>query len=277
QLVACEEDTPLLKIKGYVGKPEQAKKTRGEQFFFVNNRYIRSNYLHHAVLSAFEGLISSDQHPFYVLFLDLDPAHIDINVHPTKTEIKFDDERTIYGLVRSAVKQALGAHNVVPTLDFSFDVNFTDNWKNDEIKKQEVARENSYKTFNSSSFKKQDPTGWEKLFEGTHTGLELAGLDRSPTDEDTELLTFSSKANTTDKKEPVQQPVEAEDTGATFQVGLAYIVAQMSSGMLILDQQASHERILYEKFKRQLENSSGASQQCLFPQSIDLSPSDFAL
>ena len=165
QLVACEENTPLLKIKGYVGKPEQAKKTRGEQFFFVNNRYIKSNYLHHAVLSAFEGLISSDQHPFYVLFLDLDPAHIDINVHPTKTEIKFDDERTIYGLVRSAVKQSLGAHNVVPTLDFSFDVNFAENWKNDETKKQEVSRENSYKTFSTPTFKKQDATGWEKLFE----------------------------------------------------------------------------------------------------------------
>src|SRR5690606_28440161 len=203
QLVACEENTPLLKIKGYVGKPEQAKKTRGEQFFFVNNRYIKSNYLHHAVLSAFEGLISSDQHPFYVLFLDLDPAHIDINVHPTKTEIKFDDERTIYRLVRSAVKQSLGAHNVVPTLDFSFDVNFAENWKNDEAKKQEVSRENSYKTFSTPTFKKPDPTGWEKLFEGNNSAVELDRLDRSHAEDDTELLTFSSKANTSDKKEPV--------------------------------------------------------------------------
>lgn len=277
QLVACEENTPLLKIKGYVGKPEQAKKTRGEQFFFVNNRYIKSNYLHHAVLSAFEGLISSDQHPFYVLFLDLDPVHIDINVHPTKTEIKFDDERSIYGLVRSAVKQSLGAHNVVPTLDFSFDVNFAENWKNDEAKKQEVSRENSYKTFSTPTFKKQDATGWEKLFEGNNSAVEAERMDRSQQDDDTELLTFSSKANTSDKKGPVLDPAETEDTGATFQVGLAYVVAQMSFGMLILDQQASHERILYEKFKRQLENSSGASQQCLFPQSIDLSPADFAL
>ena len=277
QLVACEENTPLLKIKGYVGKPEQAKKTRGEQFFFVNNRYIKSNYLHHAVLSAFEGLISSDQHPFYVLFLDLDPVHIDINVHPTKTEIKFDDERSIYGLVRSAVKQSLGAHNVVPTLDFSFDVNFAENWKNDEAKKQEVSRENSYKTFSTPTFKKQDATGWEKLFEGNNSAVEAESMDRSQQDDDTELLTFSSKANTSDKKGPVLDPAETEDTGATFQVGLAYVVAQMSFGMLILDQQASHERILYEKFKRQLENSSGASQQCLFPQSIDLSPADFAL
>src|SRR5690606_6972195 len=163
------------------------------------------------------------------------------------------------------------------TLDFSFDVNFAENWKNDEAKKQEVSRENSYKTFSTPTFKKPDPTGWEKLFEGNNSAVELDRLDRSHAEDDTELLTFSSKANTSDKKEPVSNPGEAEDTGATFQVGLAYIVAQMSSGMLILDQQASHERILYEKFKRQLEDSSGASQQCLFPQSIDLSPSDFAL
>jgi DNA mismatch repair protein MutL len=277
QLVACEENTPLLKIRGYVGKPEQAKKTRGEQFFFVNNRYIKSNYLNHAVLSAFEGLISADQHPFYVLFLDLDPAHIDINVHPTKTEIKFDDERTIYGLVRSAVKQALGAHNVVPTLDFSFDVNFAENWKNDEQKKEEVSRENSYKTFNTPTFKKQDVAGWEKLFERNQSGTGLERLDREHKEDETELLTFSSKANGSDRKEPLVASAEMEDTGATFQVGLAYVVAQMSFGMLILDQQACHERILYEKFKRQLENLTGASQQCLFPQSIDLSPSDFAL
>ncbi|HLT06847.1 MAG TPA: DNA mismatch repair endonuclease MutL [Cyclobacteriaceae bacterium] len=277
QLVACEENTPLLKIKGYVGKPEQAKKTRGEQFFFVNNRYIKSNYLNHAVLSAFEGLIASDQHPFYVLFLDLDPSHIDINVHPTKTEIKFDDERTVYGLVRSAVKQALGAHNVVPTLDFSFDVNFAENWKNDAVKKEEVSRENSYKTFNTPAFKKQEVSGWEKLFENNQPSNYLDRGSQSHDNDDTELLTFSSKANGTDRKEPLSMPQDMADTGITFQIGLAYVVAQMSFGMLVLDQQASHERILYEKFKRQLENSTGASQQCLFPQTIDLSPADFTL
>jgi DNA mismatch repair protein MutL len=115
-LVACLEETPHLNVRGYIGKPESAKKTRGEQYFFVNNRYIKNNYLNHAVSNAFEGLMSSDMQPFYVLFLEIDPSHIDINVHPTKTEIKFDDERTVYAVVRSAVKQALGAHNVVPAL-----------------------------------------------------------------------------------------------------------------------------------------------------------------
>ncbi|MBT0810960.1 DNA mismatch repair endonuclease MutL [Litoribacter ruber] len=286
QLVPCHEETPHLNIHGYVGKPENAKKSRGEQYFFVNNRFIKSNYLHHAVTNAFEGLMPGESHPFYCLFLDLDPTHIDINVHPTKTEIKFDDERTIYAVVRSAVKQALGAHNVVPTLDFSMDVNFTDTWKRDEGQKQEVKQENSYKTHSMPSFKKKDATGWENLFEQdalnsrSHSSSEREEWKKEET-ANPEMMTFSSKVNA---DEPVQSreeesaaPSAIAATGTTFQVEQTYIVAQMSTGLLILDQQATHERILYERYIRQLTNIQGASQQCLFPQSIRLSPSDFSL
>ena len=163
QLVPCEELTPHVNVKGYIGKPESAKKTRGEQFFFVNNRYIKSSYLHHAVSTAFEGMIQTDQHPFYVLFLEIDPSHIDINVHPTKTEIKFDDERTVYAVVRAAVKQALGAHHVVPSLDFSLDVNFNDKWDQDPENKIKVDQEYSYKTFNTPEFKKVQCFGLGKI------------------------------------------------------------------------------------------------------------------
>lgn len=277
QLVSCKEDTPHLTIKGYVGKPQNAKKTRGEQFFFVNNRYIKSNYLHHAVNTAFEGLIAPDQHPFYVLFIEIDPVHIDINVHPTKTEIKFDDEKTIYGVVRSAVKQALGAHNVVPALDFSFDVNFAENWKNDGRRNDELGKENSYRSFSSPHLKKQDVSGWEKMFENNPAGPDAGQPGFSVDRDDKELLTFSSRVNGLEKKEPADTGAGGEGTGVTFQVGMAFIVAQMSSGLLILDQQACHERILYEKFKLRLQNAAGASQQCLFPQRIDLSPPDYAL
>ncbi len=278
QLMVCQEDTPLLKVKGYIGKPESAKKTKGDQYFFVNNRYIRSNYLHHAVSTAYEGLTASDQHPFYVLFLEIDPRHIDINVHPTKTEIKFDDDRTVYGLLRSAVKQALGAHHIVPTLDFSLDVNFTETWKNDESKKQAVQTENSYKHYNSPAFSKKDVSGWERLFEGK------PGEHTMPTEEEMiaeremaskETLTFESKAN-----KGADQAIELKETtghGTTFQIEYSYIVTQMSSGLLIFDQQALHERVLYERYQRQLDQSKGSSQQCLFPQQIKLSPSDFAL
>ena len=277
QLVACQEETPHVSIRGYVGKPEQARKSRGEQFFFVNNRYIKSNYLNHAVTNAYEGLMPADNFPFYALFLEIDPSHIDINVHPTKTEIKFDDERTIYAVVRSAVKQALGAHNVVPTLDFSMDVNFSETWKKDEGQRLEVKQENSYKTHTMPSFKRQDATGWEKMFEqnAIDTSVEKSREDWKRDAEPAEMMTFSSKVNT--EKETKEEIPSKEDTGATFQIELTYIVAQMASGLLILDQQATHERILYERYSRQLQNTLGASQQCLFPQSLSLSPADYAL
>ncbi|WP_297336764.1 DNA mismatch repair endonuclease MutL [Algoriphagus sp.] len=276
-LVPCEELTPHLNVKGYIGKPESAKKTRGEQFFFVNNRYIKSNYLHHAVSTAFEGLIQSDQHPFYVLFLEIDPSHIDINVHPTKTEIKFDDERTVYAVLRSAVKQALGAHHVVPALDFSIDINFTENWSKDPEKKAAVDREYSYKTFNTPEFKKSPASsGWERLFEGGPSNAESLA-DRKFKEDDSEILTFKSKANT-EADLPVLKPSPQEEaTGTTFQVELNYIVAQMSTGLLILDQQTAHERILYERYLRQLKLAQGPSQQCLFPPVVELSPGDFEL
>jgi len=279
QLVACNEETPHVSIKGYVGKPEQAKKSRGEQFFFVNNRFIKSNYLNHAVSNAYEGLMPSDNHPFYALFLEIDPSHIDINVHPTKTEIKFDDERTIYAVVRSAVKQALGAHNVVPTLDFSLDVNFTDTWKNDESNKVQVGQENSYKNFSTPTYRKQDVSNWEKMFEqnAIESTVEKSREDWRQETQNAEMMTFSSKVNNEPEPKIQEHIPSKEDTGATFQVELTYIVAQMASGLLILDQQATHERILYERYLRQLQNTLGASQQCLFPQSLSLSPADFAL
>ncbi|EOZ92291.1 DNA mismatch repair protein MutL [Indibacter alkaliphilus LW1] len=287
QLVACQEDSPHLNIKGYIGKPENAKKTRGEQYFFVNNRYIKSNYLHHAVTHAYEGLMSADMNPFYVLFLEIDPTHIDINVHPTKTEIKFDDERTVYAVIRSAVKQALGAHLVVPTLDFSMDVNFSENWNQDHSHSVEatkentlgqdvVNRENAYKSFNSPGLKKQSVSGWEKLFEGAEAQQQKDSLSDIEKDEDNDILTFSSRANEQGQISP-KNLEDRQVSGTTFQVELSYIVAQMSSGLLIIEQQTAHERILYERYIRQLSQASGASQQCLFPPHIQLSQSDFAL
>ena len=283
QLVSCLEETPHLNVRGYIGKPESAKKTRGEQYFFVNNRFIKNNYLNHAVSNAFEGLMSSDMQPFYVLFLEIDPSHIDINVHPTKTEIKFDDERTVYAVVRSAVKQSLGAHNVVPALDFSFDVNFTENWKSNREQTEAVhtentiqpdnqGMENKYKTFQSPAYQKQSVSGWERLFEGGGNATEISRGKEIRNMGDEEILTISSKAN-----EDVLHFPEGNATGATFQVENNYIVAQMSTGLMIIDQQSAHERILYERYRKQLQQAAGASQQCLFPPHIQLSQADFAL
>ena len=169
QLAACSEETSLLKVTGYVGRPEAARKTRGEQFIFVNQRFIRNNYLGHAVSSAFEGLLPDNGFPFYVLFIEIDPKHIDVNVHPTKTEIKFDDERAVYAVVRSAVKQALGAHNLAPALDFKGDVNMVSKLNSS----QPLTKEQYYDEQFGNSLQRSNLSNWEKLFEGEGTNSRL--------------------------------------------------------------------------------------------------------
>lgn len=263
-LAPCKEETAMVQIHGYVGPPEAAKKTRGEQFFFVNKRFIRNNYLHHAVMSAFQGLIPDGSFPFYVLFIEIDPKHIDVNVHPTKTEIKFDDERTIYGVVLAAVRQALGTHNLAPAIDFTGDVNIVNKL---ERTSSEQAREIYFDERFHTSQQRSNLQNWEKLLEGNWNSR----LTESATEKPVHELRFESALNQPDEKQ-LTHPDKW-----LVQLHNKFILKQVRSGMMIIDQQAAHERILYEKNLARLKNKSGESQQSLFPQTIDLSPSDFAI
>lgn len=275
QLTPCQEETPLIAIEGYLGKPEFAKKTRGEQYFFVNKRFIKSNYLHHAVKTGFAGLIPEDTHPFYVLFIDIDPRHIDVNVHPTKTEIKFDDERTIYGLMKAAVKQSLGFHNIAPSLNFEHDTNVELKMNRDELlsgdfsSQKDYQREKQYVRFDN--LKSGNQQHWERMFNGLERE-ELPEVD--PVEREDRVVTFSSAANTLPSK---NSSLEGEKTKVSFQLHNTYIVSQIKSGMLLIDQQAAHERIMYEKYRKSIGQSSIASQQLLFPQTIELNPADYEL
>src|SRR5579859_6822982 len=159
QLAPVQEETSLLKITGFIGRPELARRKRGEQFIFVNHRFIRNNYLGYAITSAYEGLLQEGSFPFYALFIDIDPKHVDVNVHPTKTEIKFDDERSVYGVVWSAVKQALGSHNLSPAIDFTADVNLMS-----KVSTQPLSREQYYDE-QFSTLQKSNLQNWDKLFE----------------------------------------------------------------------------------------------------------------
>ncbi|MDH4057997.1 MAG: DNA mismatch repair endonuclease MutL [Cyclobacteriaceae bacterium] len=262
QLAACQEETEFVRVTGYIGKPEFARKTRGEQFLFVNNRFIRSNYLHHAVMNAFEGLMPVNSYPFYVLFIEIDPKHIDVNVHPTKTEIKFDDERAVYAVVRAAVRQALGAHSMTPGLDFSEDVNLIAKLNSAS---SETAREVYFEERFQSSLKRTNLQNWEKLFEGEGVpGLKFQGKDLSPN----ELEFLKSKQGE-------EIPQVSQET--FFQLHNRFVLRQVKTGLMIIDQQAAHERILYEKFMVRINASSGESQQSLFPQTVTFNPADFAL
>jgi DNA mismatch repair protein MutL len=281
RLVPVEEDTSIIKLHGYVGKPEFARKTRGEQFFFVNNRFIKDNYLNHAVLIAFEELLPDESYPLYVLFIDIDPSRIDINVHPTKTEIKYQDDKAIYAIIRSAVKRALGKYNITPSLDFEIDnniqhmitpvpledlvqpsISFNPNF-NPFIKesKGSITPAPSYSGGSGSYQKAAIPANWDTLYEiskketSTQHALEV----------DTEQITVED------------QLVHKTSERQLFQIHNRFILSQIKSGFMLISQQAAHERVLYERYLQQLENHSGVSQQSLFPQTVTLNNSDFEL
>jgi DNA mismatch repair protein MutL len=274
QLAQCQIDSSFVKINGYVGNPQTAKKARGEQFFFVNKRFIKSSYLHHAVTGAFESTIPQGSHPFYALFIDIDPSHIDINIHPTKTEIKFDDEKAIYAILRSAVKQAIGVYNLTPSIDFEADINIGNyvtnltpaaNFRQDSTKMiSDFEREpKSLGEIN----KKNNRNNWEKLFEGF--GSKINQQEDEP-----QQVIFSSKINRVD--EIVQLPKDGTDINA-IQVHFQYIIAQVKSGLMLIDQQSAYERIFYEKYLKEINTHPSASQQLLFPKTVTLTAIDYAM
>ena len=295
QLANCEEETPFLNVDGFVGKPESAKKGRGEQFFFVNKRFIKHNYLHHAVLSAFEATIPEGSSPFYVLFLEIDPSHIDINIHPTKTEIKFDDERAVYAIIRSAVRRAIGVYNLTPTIDFESDINFgnitSTNRFSDKpspispsIADFERPRRNleSLPPLSEPSRDRGNNENWRKLFEGldsfkpnNQANIGFQNIDFNNETTEDAPITLGSKANDIIVDES-KRLAEIKDISA-IQVQNRFIVAQAKSGLMLIDQRAAYERILYEKYHNNLKNKSSFTQQLLFPKTLDLHPADFQL
>ncbi len=270
-LIPCQEETPLVNVKGYIGKPDAAKKTRGEQFFFVNNRFIRHGYLHHALMTAFQELLPKDSFPFYVLFLEIAPEHIDINVHPTKTEIKFDDEKSVYAIIQASVRKALGSHNI--GLDFE-EKPF--NFKMEEISSEKYASfpkyensENSYKSYQKTPREKANLNHWESIFSGLSKQAQVQNFEQ-------ESGTLFSEDRILTKNQE-KQPESQENK--TFQLHQRYIVAQVKAGLMIIDQHLAHQRILHDKFLSLLQNQGNGcvSQQLLFPIHVPLSPNDLAI
>jgi DNA mismatch repair protein MutL len=267
RLVPVEEDTELVRISGYVGKPEFAKRSRGEQYFFVNHRYIRSNYLEHAVRKAFDELVSRENYPAWFLFIELDPAQIDINIHPTKTEIKFRDDRMVYALVHAAVRRALGRFNLVPSLDFEPEpimiAAFSGNTSSAPAAPAQ-APPPAWRPQDLGSFSppRKNVEGWQQLF-------DLKGADGAP-----------ERAPQVDGQRILQSRT-LEDTGPgerpVFQLHGTYIVAQLRNGVMVVDQHRAHERILYERNLRSLEQGAGTSQTELFPRNIELSATDHSM
>jgi len=280
-LVPVSEETDILQIRGYVGKPEFAKKTRGEQLFFVNNRFIKSGYLTHAVMSAYEELLPRDTYPLYVLFIDIDPERIDINVHPTKQEIKFDDERLVYNYLRVAVRHALGQHSIMPTLDFDQETSFNPTFGGSQSSvpsrsSNEPATPRSERSniaFGGSQENRRERSNlerWESLYEGL--GQDEANAS---SDEEEVLLTLESSFSAGEQDSTPE--TAARKAKPPYQIHQAFIVSQIKSGFILIDQQTAHERILYEEFLEALEQQRQSSQHQLFPRKIELHQQDAEL
>jgi DNA mismatch repair protein MutL len=273
KLVPVEEPTDFVQISGFVATPDVSSKTRGNQFFFVNNRFIKSPYLNHAVSQAYRELIGKDEFPLFVLFIDIEPKRIDINVHPTKQEIKFEDDRIIYSFVSAAVKHALSKYSIAPSLDFSLDASI----ENLTAVTQPFSRQTEEHTkgdFLFQSFtekgqahflnKKEDVRNWKDLYKIQE---EFKGQ------QSTQIQQIPSLLDNSAEKEHEQQVFKEEFQPSFMQLNAAYIIASAKSGFLLIDQHLAHQRILYERF----ENAVSAPisiQKCLIPQTIELPPAD---
>ena len=264
-LIALDEQTSIIHVRGFIGKPEFAKRLRGEQFFFVNRRFFKDAYLNHAVTNAFEGTISKEQFPLYVIQIDIDPAQIDINIHPTKTEVKFEDDRNVYQIIRAVVRKALGEYVQSPGEE-GFDDNKFMQLQLNPPSINELIGHNSNATVSKpdwGSFKetyqeqrKQNAQHWESLFQKSSEVL-------SPLANQASLLPSGNE--------------EVSDMRVFFQLNNQYIVTPIKSGLMLVNQQAAHERILYEKYLLALEQNPIASQQLLFPKVVNLAVGDEAI
>ena len=286
KLVTVKENTDYMNITGFVGKPETAKKTRGDQYFFVNNRFIKSAYLNHAVMSAYEEMIAKDSFPMYCLFIDLDPAVVDVNVHPTKQEIKFEDEKIIYAFAQAAVKHALAQFSISPTLDFSLNADiqqlpsiqqpFT------KEKESEAISTSIFKGFTQKHqahfiepSKKNELKHWKDFYEGTYAGVE----GRRTEEANPESVTNSQN----EKSESFESLLEAHssnlitDHSLLIQLHNQYIVAQTLSGFILIDQQAAHERVIYERLMSATKDKPVTTQRIMFPVTIEFTPADAVL
>lgn len=264
RLVPVAEDTGDLTISGFVGKPEAAKKTRGEQYLFVNGRFIKSGYLHHGIVSAYEELIGQDQHPMYVLYLETDPARIDVNVHPTKHEIKFDDERLVYHFVKVAVRHALGRHGMIPTLDFEAD---------HSIAPSKMNFTPGIGTSFSSGTQKAGKQDWEALFSGLEKPIRSENPQHVLAFPDTLAPAFRAESDIIAGSGQENEDPESNEVQA-IQLQMRYILSPIKSGLIIIDQQAAHERILYEQYINRLAGNPQMIQKELFPRTITVTPAN---
>ena len=250
-LLNIETETTLAKVHGFITKPEYAKKSFPEQFFFANGRFIKHPYLNKAIVQAYDGIVPPEKKPCYFIYIEVPPDAIDINIHPTKTEVKFENEQAIFQILLSTVKQALGKFNIAPSLDFRMDNSIQiPALKHDtQITIPKTASDFSYNPFDNQHYCRPNHENWESLYSDFENENQQSEI-------------FESAVST---------------ANSHFQFKGKYILTPVKSGLMIIDQKRAHERVLFEQFQRQLTNNSGTSQRCLFPETVELSPDAMSL
>lgn len=270
RLVPVEVDTTLVRIYGFTGKPEFARKTRGEQYFFVNNRFFKHPYFNHAVENAYEQLLPDKAYASYFLFFEIEPSKIDVNIHPTKTEINFEDGQSIYAILRSGVKKALGKHNLTPSLDFDVEQSMQQMPLSPDrpVKQPEIKVSPGYNPFESQSGSASG-AGFSPSQRQRHNQENWQKLYAQPQAEQQKIPDDSSQHSITPSDNNMDEPA-----GELFQLHREYIVTSIKSGLMLIHQQRAHERILFEHFLNLLQKSDGATQKLMFPETVTLSASD---
>ena len=263
KIIPVQQETETATINGFIVKPEFLRKTRGEQYFFVNKRFIKHSYLHHAIENAYQELIPKDCFPGYFIDIDIDPKEIDINIHPTKTEVNFQDVKLVYAILHSAVRKSIGQNNLSPMLDFDvtpdLGIDFGEASRMDRpVIEPKIDYNPSFNPFKTQPQTRHSSGNWRIMYEDNND-------------------TVSSNINKISSFDEVCAPAVVENKNLYLQLQQSYIVTTMKSGLLVVDQHLAHMRILYEKFLREMENSVEASQQELFPQHITLGPNDASL
>lgn len=267
RLVPIVEETDIVKISGFVVKPEFAKKIRGDQYFFVNHRYFKHSYFNHAVVAAFENLLQPKSHPAYFLFLEVNPAQIDVNVHPTKTEIKFEEEKAIYSILRSTTKLGLGKYNIAPTMDFNreseFDLPLS--YKNQEVKPPTIQVDPTFNPFSSNTSKgsvtKVSPTKFEKSDALTKQGFGTVMPSKADWED---FYTVEEEGNPSAEQQQIDEQ-EVDSVGSNIQLHGKYLISQVKSGMLLIHIKRAKERIIYDDLMHNFMLQPIASQTLLFP------------
>ncbi|MEI8114255.1 MAG: DNA mismatch repair endonuclease MutL [Bacteroidia bacterium] len=276
-LIPLDTDTSVVKITGFIGQPKHAKRTFGEQFFFVNKRYMKHPFFNKAVMQSFEKILPPDSFPSYFIYFDIDPADIDVNIHPTKTEIKFENESAIWQILQASIREALGKFNIVPSIDFdqagSVEIPMPLHHFGD-VRAPEIKVDPTYNPFETSSSSKSHSgsggnsssrpierpglTNWQSLYKGLEPNF-----DEKPENQEDEPVQFRME--------------EQQTTKNSVQFKNKYILTPVKSGLMVIDQKRAHERILYERLMQVLENNEVASQQQLFPETFELNASDATL